>query len=197
MGIVISASSGKMKFFLMCFVSAASLIAAAPSSSEDRADDCVTINGPQKGVKCVFPFKARGKEYTKCTKAGNYQAAWCSTKTDDNGDTVIGNYGDCSDKCPVEDDASQTKTTPCVTINGPQKGAKCVFPFKARGKEYTKCTKAGNYEAAWCSTKTDDNGNTLLGNYGDCSEDCPVEDDASQTKTPPCVTINGPQKGAN
>merc|ERR1712055_831688 len=151
MGIVISAYSEKMKFFLICFLSAASLITAAPSSSEDRTEDCVTINGPQKGAKCVFPFKARGKEYTKCTKAGNYKAAWCSTKTDDNGDTVLGNYGDCSDKCPTEDNASETKsddddaksddgdaksgddkdTSKCVTINGAQKGNKCVFPFKA------------------------------------------------------------------
>merc|ERR1719219_605914 len=87
-----------------------------------------------------------------------------------------------SDDKDAKSDYKETKseddkdTSKCVTINGPQKGNKCVFPFKARGVEHTKCTKAGGYSAAWCSTKTDKNGNTVMGNYGDCSEECPIED---------------------
>merc|ERR1712080_54362 len=71
-----------------------------------------------------------GKEYTKCTKSGNYEAAWCSTKTDDNGDTVLGNYGDCSDKCPVEDDASQTIRPHASLSTGLRKEQSVFSPSK-------------------------------------------------------------------
>jgi len=42
--------------------------------------DCIAVSGPGKGKACVFPFKARGKEYTQCTKDGGFDNFWCSTK---------------------------------------------------------------------------------------------------------------------
>merc|ERR550519_1479412 len=118
------------------------------------AGDCITVSGAAAGKACVFPFKARGVEYTTCTKAGGFATAWCSTKVDSSGNTVIGNWGDCPTDDPTNcfpeennenQDNTDTDTGECLTISGAQKGVKCVFPFKARGTLYYQCTTAGGF----------------------------------------------------
>ena len=57
----------------------------------------------------------------------------------------------------------------CSTTDGKQ----CVFPFKYKGVVYNGCTKTKNRNVLWCSTKTDEQGNYILGgNWGNCSETC-------------------------
>ena len=57
--------------------------------------------------------------YDKCFLLGDGKS-WCSTKTDNNGNYIEGEWGYCSDNCPVH--------TSCVTTGGPRTGADCVFP---------------------------------------------------------------------
>merc|ERR1712080_534851 len=78
---------------------------------------------------------------------------------------------------PIRNDL-EVKIEPCVTVGGPGKGAACVFPFKSRGVEFTSCTYAFYGSPPWCLTKVDENGNTVLGNWGECptdnTKDCPL-----------------------
>merc|ERR1712064_221109 len=129
---------------------------AAPSSTV-----CTTT----AGTACVFPFTYMGTTYTSCTNAGGFQTPWCSTKTDQYGNHIIGNYGDCnSNTCTA------AATTPAPTCSTP-----CKFPFKYNGVIHYACTNAGGFKNPWCSTKTDIFGNHVIGNYADCGVGCPVE----------------------
>jgi len=65
---------------------------------------CIT----EQGTECVFPFKARGTSFSTCTYEGGFTKPWCSTKVDTNGDTVLGNWGDCptnDPNCPIDRDS--------------------------------------------------------------------------------------------
>jgi len=137
------------------------------------SQSCLTTSGS----KCAFPFIFDGKIFTDCTTTGGY-APWCSTKTDANGYHVPGNYGDCvSSTC--------TATTPSITTTAPAtnaapscvstSGSACVFPFTYGGKVYTWCTLDGGFSIPWCSTKTDESGNHIQGNFGDCPGSCYVQ----------------------
>ena len=64
---------------------------------------CVTVAGPVTGEKCIFPFTFFGVTYTKCTTYESPEnVPWCSTEVDDDGFHIKGNWGDCSDECPIE-----------------------------------------------------------------------------------------------
>ena len=58
---------------------------------------------PEK--ECVFPFTHDNITYLGCPfDSIDETKRWCSTKTDENGVHVIGNWGYCSPKCkPAED----------------------------------------------------------------------------------------------
>ena len=60
----------------------------------------------------------------------------------------------------------------CHTINGPGLGKPCVFPFYTGVKWYNSCTRDGFVHEYWCSTKVDDRGVHMPGNWGGCSEEC-------------------------
>ena len=62
-----------------------------------------------------------------------------------------------------------------MTIGGPSKNKKCIFPFTFDGVTYTShkgC--AHNKGGHWCSTKVDINGNHIgnRGNWGFCGSAC-------------------------
>ena len=64
----------------------------------------------------------------------------------------------------------------CNTIAGPRINENCVFPFVFLEKTYNKCTWEGDSsEGAWCSTKVDEFGTHIKGEWGNCAEQCPVE----------------------
>lgn len=57
---------------------------------------CSTVGsaGVGAGHPCVFPFTHKGETHQKCTTKG-HTAAWCSTKTLENGEHVLGEWGNC------------------------------------------------------------------------------------------------------
>lgn len=56
----------------------------------------------------MFPFSWQGETYTQCQPwvyGGQWETdgeLWCSTKTDQSGQHIEGNFGICSDVCPVD-----------------------------------------------------------------------------------------------
>ena len=139
------------------------------SSLFARASTCIT----SQGSPCIFPFKARGVSYSKCTQTGGFSKPWCATATDNNGNTVLGSWGDCpaTPDCisnTPSSSSSQTTEASCFTSGGAQAGAPCVFPFIARGVEYSACTYHGGYSTPWCATQVDAGGKIVLGNWRDC-----------------------------
>ena len=60
---------------------------------------CETVGGEF----CVFPFKYKGKVYSKCTKDGtNNGAFWCATAVDENQEAVHSKWADCGQGCPLD-----------------------------------------------------------------------------------------------
>lgn len=121
--------------------------------------------GQSTGTQCIFPFTFDGVIHKACTRHGiedtEYEP-WCSTKVDDVGDHISGNWGDCSQDCPFEVD--------CLTVAGPSTGTKCMFPFLQNGVIHNACTRHGiedSEDDPWCRTND--------GNWGDCGTDCPFE----------------------
>ena len=51
-------------------------------------------------------------------------------------------------------------------------GKQCVFPFKYQDVIYHNCTTVKNNNVPWCSTKTDEKGNYITGQFGNCSQSC-------------------------
>ena len=57
--------------------------------------------------KCIFPFKFKGTEYSKCIDHGwtdpknNGIAFWCATKVDENNEYLYGagSFGECDATC--------------------------------------------------------------------------------------------------
>ena len=67
--------------------------------------NCLTTGGAKPDKKCMFPFTYKGVTHKACTDHGNEDPEWlpwCSTKVDDYGGHVGGNWGDCSEECPFE-----------------------------------------------------------------------------------------------
>ena len=113
------------------------------------AEKCLTVAGPKSGMRCIFPFVADGVSYNGCTKHGiedTEYMPWCSTKVDDYGKHIKGNWGDCSSECPVDNTC------------------KCHFPFNYEGNTYYTCTLYGTPVTGipWCAHKTDDLGNHVI-----------------------------------
>ena len=52
----------------------------------------------------MFPFTHFDDTFTECTTVENNNIPWCSTKVDQSGNHIIGNWGDCADSC-VNDDS--------------------------------------------------------------------------------------------
>ena len=76
-----------------------------------------------------------------------------------------------------------TEEAQCRTTGGGRKNAPCIFPFKYKGKSYTKCVWQKDEPQPWCSTKV-----TKLGfhvgkqdQWGHCNEHCPVPTRPSMT----------------
>ena len=61
-------------------------------------------NKGKLNTACVFPFTVQGNTFYSCTYEFNFltrnQKPWCSTKTDENGKHLDGNWGVCDmDTC--------------------------------------------------------------------------------------------------
>lgn len=61
----------------------------------------------------------------------------------------------------------------CITNGGAVSGMECIFPFTFRSVKYFGCTTITDPDnKLWCSTKVDDNGKHIRGNWGYCGEGC-------------------------
>ena len=60
---------------------------------------------------------------------------------------------------------------PCITVGGEKEGLPCIFPFTYEGVVHNECTDKGG-SSLWCSTKVDDSGKHIQGNFGNCGEGC-------------------------
>lgn len=58
---------------------------------------CTTTSGQF----CIFPFKFAGRTYSECITLGNNGTAWCSTRTDEFGNHIIGFEEECMSTCSV------------------------------------------------------------------------------------------------
>ena len=79
----------------------------------------------------------------------------------------------------------RSEDTCLTTPDSKDPGAKCVFPFKYKGKTYTGCPPVlGNPGRTWCSTKTDSDGNHVSGgaNFGFCSSHCKTNAEMGKSK---------------
>ena len=70
------------------------------------------------------------------------------------------------------------KTAPCMTVAGPSSGMKCIFPFTMRRTRdtYHACPPNPESGIPFCSTRVDEMGIHIPGNWGDCSAECPIEE---------------------
>ena len=63
-----------------------------------RAQECMT----EANKTCVFPFRHRNHTYDGCTEHFDPDGKlWCSTKVTEEGDHIKGEWGHCSNSCPV------------------------------------------------------------------------------------------------
>ena len=56
-------------------------------------------------------------------------------------------------------------------MDGPGSGQPCKFPFKYWGTVYNSCIDM-DMDKPWCSTKVDETGKHMRGNWGNCDESC-------------------------
>ena len=152
---------------------------------------CKTVSGPRPGRGCRFPFQFQGTVYRECTDVtdtpGRY---WCSVEVDENGRHVSGQWGYCSPDCPRPRPPLMRPTMrptrrptngptftndPCITIGGPARGERCVFPFIYKRVAYNSCTTEDDPEnRRWCSVQVDSSGRHVQGNWGYCPSTCSV-----------------------
>ena len=63
--------------------------------------DCTTVSGKIQNEKCIFPFEYKGTIYHSCPWAFEDKKRWCSTKVDEDGKHLTGNWGHCGAECPI------------------------------------------------------------------------------------------------
>ena len=128
----------------------------------DNEQICVTLPGEGPSKPCAFPFIHEGVTYNQCAWDENNSVYWCSTKNNDEGESISG--GNCGSGCPIPEDDK------CMTESDEQ----CVFPFIFNNVTYYECT--WDYSnTAWCSTKVDPSGVHVGGSKGKCGSGCRVK----------------------
>jgi hypothetical protein len=77
---------------------------------ETNVKGCNSLQPPKN---CVFPFSFRGSTFNSCTNEGGDVSSelWCSTKTDEFGNHVRGNWEICPEGCSLETELITTGTT--------------------------------------------------------------------------------------
>jgi len=69
-----------------------------------------------------------------------------------------------------------TEEQGCSAVGGPGNALPCVFPFKIGGRVWNTCASPvdNTNNRPWCSTRVDETGNHITGNWGNCDENCPL-----------------------
>merc|ERR1712051_1181286 len=76
---------------------------------------CTTESGPTPGLPCIFPFKVDGFAYHTCKLDEKDGSRWCSTKIDESGQHLQGNWGNCRSDCEPVHTTTTTKATTTTT----------------------------------------------------------------------------------
>ena len=79
---------------------------------------CIAMDGPGKGLPCVFPFKYDEVTYNTCTNRNKFltnNIPWCSTKVNEGGYHIQGegNWGNCDETCPLPKIGKVNSTKNC------------------------------------------------------------------------------------
>ena len=125
----------------------------------------------------MFPFQHNNKTYSQCTEDENPDKTrgwggsktWCATKVE--GGKVV-RWDDCAEDNCADKTVGEWRVanSPCNTVDNEI----CVFPFTYKEVIHYKCTAVDSEGVLWCSTETKDNGDHVLGKWGNCKEDCPT-----------------------
>jgi len=144
------------------------------SSSPFERGECLnTIGGPGEGKPCIFPFTfaKTGKKYTECTTDGGHEY-WCSTKVDDEGFHLSGNWGECGEGCPgVPLNGSRVVYTHCPSR---EDEAACIFPFSIDGYSYKGCLPMEGFDHGFCMIQHPEIEDKLK--KAPCSNGCPKDE---------------------
>ena len=142
-----------------------------------------TYDSPSKtrNVACVFPFIHDNTTFNSCTDVTDPDGRfWCSSKVDESGKHIQGNWGFCSEDC-FDSDNDEDEEEICRTTNesgSRVKNEKCIFPFILFGKIYHACTDAKDSDGRfWCSTEVDESGQHVRKKWGYCSSNCKLTND--------------------
>ena len=158
-----------------------------------RKQTCKTTNesgSKKKNAPCQFPFTVGDdKTFDACTTELDPDGRfWCSTKVDNSGKHVSGNYGYCSDDCFSSTTTTTTTTTEkptCLTTDEPAsfvKNAPCIFPWKIGDQTYDSCTTDDDPDGRlWCATKLDASGTLIDRQWGYCPEECRKKEESNDT----------------
>jgi len=93
-------------------------------SARSQGESCLT----EEGDPCVFPFTYSGVTYSQCSYADS-STPWCSTATTQTGGHISGQYGTCSESCPVqstEDSVQGTEGVPARVCGAPIEGKNTI-----------------------------------------------------------------------
>lgn len=169
---------------------------AVDTGSTTSDDTCHTVEETIENQICHFPFVYNGKKYNGCTdigeEEGNY---WCYYQVDEFNNGVSGLWGYCSPSCPV---ANLGVSDQCVTIDGPVPDAPCKIPWSLvenGAVQHFKGCATLEKERPWCPTTLDSGGNSVDGEWGYCSSDCPLVEFKDAEKLSACVTVDGNDVG--
>jgi len=119
---------------------------------QDTCTGCRTVDG----ATCHLPFIYKNVTYDECTTEDS-ETLWCNT----GGQDLV--RADCRPGCAIG----------CHTYLG----NKCIFPFKFKGKTFTKCEQDKNSQKAltWCATEVDSQGEMVQGKWEYCHSGCEEE----------------------
>ncbi len=106
---------------------------------ETNVKGCKSLQPPKN---CVFPFSFRGSTFNSCTSEGGDVSGelWCSTKTDEFGNHVRGNWEICPEGCSLETElatATATTTTTSDTVISTQSTATVTITTSFDGTSST------------------------------------------------------------
>jgi len=144
--------------------------AAAGGSNRKKSKNCIATGGPGKGKPCIFPFHwvKTGKTYTECTTDGGAEF-WCSTKIDELGDHLSGNWGECPAHCLKDADKTLLETTG-VRKSCQGEEATCIFPLTLGGYSYRGCVDSPSHNHGKCVGRNSETGKAM---ETGCTKNCP------------------------
>lgn len=146
----------------------------SPAKTDNNEGCFTTTESAVSETECVFPFIHDNVKYDGCpVDPIDKTKRWCSTKTNQKGIHINGNWGYCSSSCKQAEENLNEENVCLTTAESVVSETKCVFPFIHDDVAYYGCVIDPIDETKrWCSTKTEENGLHINGNWGYCPPSC-------------------------